>query len=68
MLFLELLRKNRYTNAQSMLSELKLLHLYARRKFHLSCTMYKTINGQIKSLEFGLMFELVEDTRDRVTC
>ena len=33
----------------------------------MACTMYKTINGQIKSLEFGLLFELVEDTRERVT-
>ena len=63
-----ILGKNKYTNAQSMLSELKLLHLYARRNFHLACTMYKTINGHIKSIEFGLMFELVEETRDRVTC
>ena len=50
-----------------MLSELKLPHLYARRSFHLACTMYKTINGDIKSLEFVMMFELVDDTRERVT-
>ena len=50
-----------------MLSELKLPHLYARRKFHLVCTMYKTVYGTIKSLEFGLLFELVEDARDRIT-
>ncbi len=59
--------KNRYTNAQSMLSELKLPHLYARRRFHLACTMYKTINGHIKSVEFGLLFELIDETRDRIT-
>ena len=35
--------------------------------FTLLCTMYKTINGQIKSIEFGLMFELIDDIRDRVT-
>ena len=65
---LVIFRKNRYTNGQAMLTELSLPHLCAFRKFYLACNLYQTINGQIKSVEFVLMFELIDDIWNRVTC
>ena len=62
-----ILRRDRLSHVADMLSELGLMSLFARRDFHLNVFIYKIQNDLIKAVELVVLFELLDDSRNRVT-